>query len=116
MGGRGGAGATSGNRRGLTLPEITGSEKQVAWAKDIRDEFLNSAASIVRQAGGEIGLTNAHGNKISVEGAKSMQKALAEMFAKATDAKNIINFKQNARYPFDFLRNWAEQETRKLKK
>lgn len=36
MGGRGGAGGGSGGERvGIKLPQILGSEKQINWAKDI---------------------------------------------------------------------------------
>ena len=36
MGGRGGAGGGSGGERaGIKLPQIQGSEKQINWAKDI---------------------------------------------------------------------------------
>lgn len=117
MGGRGSAGSGGSSRSGnVKLPELKGSAKQVAWAKDIREEFLSSAASIVKQAGSELGLTNMHGFPISVAGAKAMQKEVIKGFSTATEAKYIIDLKQNARHTYDFLKNWAEQETRKRKK
>lgn len=35
MGGRGSSGGSGGERVGIKLPQILGSEKQINWAKDI---------------------------------------------------------------------------------
>lgn len=42
MGGRGASGGGKGGR----LPELTGTEKQVNWAKDIRESFLADIAGV----------------------------------------------------------------------
>lgn len=39
MGGRGAAGGASGNSNKNRLPQLAGSEKQIKWASDIRNNF-----------------------------------------------------------------------------
>lgn len=44
MGGRGSSGGAGGSSQisGKNLPSLTGSEKQISWAKDIRKGFIDS--------------------------------------------------------------------------
>lgn len=98
------------------MPQLTGSERQVAWANDIRAEVLKNADNIVKGAQSDIGLTSSSGKEISPDGAKAMREQIYNMLSKATEAKQVINFKQQIRNTYDYLSRWADQETRKQKK
>lgn len=73
MGGRGSKSGSNGGGR-LSLPEISGTEKQVSWAKDI--------------------LTNPHETMLA--NAKLNEKRRAEVIKKSGKAKSGNDYKQEA--------------------
>ena len=48
--GRGSGSGSSGGGKGRTYPNLTGSEKQVAWANDIRQKAINTAGANIEAA------------------------------------------------------------------
>lgn len=101
MGGRGGSGGSGGGSAYSKMPELSGSEKQVSWAKDIRGSALSAADANVRNAekfkalGGKPDPYNT-----SVESAKEVRSFLIKAFQGETSAKAIIDrrdrFSQNS--------------------
>lgn len=93
MGGRGGgSGLGSNTAAGAKMPELTGSEKQVQWAKSLRDNFMQAADANVRNAMRNKALGLQSGTNIpSVEGAKKVRKDIVSTFQKITSASQIID-------------------------
>lgn len=109
MGGRGSSGGSGGSVR---MPTLTGSEKQVSWATDIRDTALSNADLIVRNAerGRQIGIsTGPTGRNISVEAARTVRAEVRETLASTTSASTLINNRSNL--TFNSLARLAEEET-----
>lgn len=99
MGGRGGSGGGGESAVSAKMPALTGSEKQVSWATDIRESALLAADANVRNAqrhkrnGGDPDEYNP-----SVESAKEVRSAMIKSFQGQTSAKafidNRVNFTQ----------------------
>lgn len=109
MGGRGSSGGSGGSVR---MPTLTGSEKQVSWATDIRDTALSNADLIVKNAerGRQIGIsTGPTGRNISVEAARTVRAEVRETLASTTSASTLINNRSNL--TFNSLARLAEEET-----
>lgn len=109
MGGRGSSGGSGGSVR---MPTLTGSEKQVSWATDIRDTALSNADLIVRNAerGRQIGIsTGPTGRNISVEAARTVRAEVRETLASTTSASTLIDNRSNL--TFNSLSRLAEEET-----
>lgn len=108
MGGRGSSGSSgggSGSASSAKMPALTGSEKQIAWANEIRAGFLNAADANVRNAQRDRSLGTAvkgyEGTAISVEAAKQVRKDAVKMMQGVTSAKQIIE--NRGRLTQDFL-------------
>lgn len=94
------------------MPTLTGSEKQVSWATDIRDTALSNADLIVRNAerGRQIGIsTGPTGRNISVEAARTVRAEVRETLASTESASTLINNRSNL--TFNSLARLAEEET-----
>lgn len=86
MGGRGSSGIGS----GTSLPALTGSEKQIAWASKIRTQALANADILIAQTKKPLGFTHS-GTKISTSSAITAKKALQNTFQEVTSASKIID-------------------------
>lgn len=115
MGGRGGSG---GSRSGLgggagakraKMPELSGSEKQVSWAKDIRnqaydqlDALDSTIARIERDVSKRGGMSKSATTKeaeslagFSRENVRTVRAELNDTFSQITSAKTIIEHRDN---------------------
>ena len=94
MGGRGGA---SGLGRGgaKPLPELTGSEKQVKWAKDIRQSALDTISSNLKNEKEYYSKFKDFESKMKIELYKDLQEAFQERFQNITKASQIIDMRNN---------------------
>lgn len=100
MGGRGGAGGGSGGERvGIKLPQILGSEKQINWAKDIltdpdktfdMNEKLRRSQSIGRPKTDEIRMWADAYNAAKKRYADEITN-LSKMFPSGMKARDIID-------------------------
>lgn len=112
MGGRGSSGGSGGSGGSVRMPTLTGSEKQVSWATDIRDTALSNADLIVKNAerGRQIGIsTGPTGRNISVEAARTVRAEVRDTLAATTSASTLINNRD--RLSFNTLSRLAEEET-----
>lgn len=97
MGGRGAGDATGGAN--LKLPKLSGSEKQVSWAENIRRTALTNAGLIVEDASKSTGLFGGGaGVRISVKSAKVAQNEIVEVFKNVTSASRIIDNRASLSY------------------
>lgn len=116
MGGRGGSSSRSGGGGRASLPTLSGSERQIKWANDIRDEALTSASFIVRDAGSKLGLYAPNSvPAVSVSAAKEMRKQLIEGLSKVTSASKIIDNRNSLSYD-SLLRIAGSLQNRKNKR
>lgn len=93
MGGRGSSGGASGGAAAnQKMPELTGSAKQIKWAKDIRSSLLGAADLLVRNAqrNRELGISPSF-NSPSVTAARVVRSDVIKTFKNVTDASVIIN-------------------------
>ena len=114
MGGRGSSGGGGSGGRNVSMPELQGSEKQIAWASNIRETAISSAEAIVRNAErGErtgLGYYGPTGSPITLEAAKTVRTEVREAFSQMSSASTIIN-SRNELTQSRFER-MAEAETR----
>ena len=97
MGGRGASGAIGGSN--IKLPQLSGSEKQVSWAENIRRTALTNAGLIVEDASKSTGLFGGgSGVRISVKSAKVAQNEIVEVFKNVTSASKIIDNRASLSY------------------
>lgn len=72
------------------LPELSGSEKQIAWASDIRESAFSYLAVNKAAAGSEYGATGPTGRKISVGAIDKAIETLVKEMQAVTSAAEII--------------------------
>lgn len=98
MGGRGGSGGGGGSGSAVSakMPALSGSEKQVSWANDIRSSALLTADANVRNAekNRSLGISVDYLNP-SVESTKEVRSAVVKAFQGQTSAKSIIESRSN---------------------
>lgn len=89
--GRGGGGGR-GNFKAANakMPELTGSEKQVSWAEDIRRTALNSIDNFMTSAKDRT-LSYGTGDHISVDTVKQVKSDLVSSLQRVTSAKLLID-------------------------
>lgn len=118
MGGRGssgGVGRIGGNKSaiGAKMPELKGSEKQIKWASEIREQVLKNADLVVKNAEKRGGYTDAYSP--SVQGAKFARNSIIEQVQKVESASAFIS--NRSRMTYDFVNKIAlEFDRRKRKK
>lgn len=88
---------------------MKGTEKQIAWATDIKENAIRAAACIVRNA--QNGCYDHRLLPISVEVAKDLEQVVINGFASMDDAAQIINTRE--RFTQDALERMAQQETKR---
>lgn len=106
MGGRGGkSGIRGGGSTGESLainakmPQLTGSDKQIKWANDIRESALKNADHLVKNAEASKNLGMQPDSVTpSVEGSKFARRELVERLQKVTSAPQIINARNGITY------------------
>lgn len=104
------------------MPELKGSEKQVAWAEDIRSSALKSTDSLVqRTAEGPKGLhaitaNYVTGEKVSLASAKTVKSEIVDTFQATTSAKAIIDARNNFTYSAIEKLMASEQKTGAISK
>lgn len=95
---------------------MKGTEKQIAWAEDIKANALRAAACIVRNAerNVELGFTGAHDcGFISVEAAKETEQMVIKACETLDDAAYIIEHRNMMSQ--QWLEKMAAQMTRMAK-
>ena len=118
MGGRGvsgGVGLSGGNKSaiGAKMPTLKGSEKQIKWAQEIREQVLKNADLVVKNAEKLGGYTDL--NNPSVQGAKFARKSIREQVQKVELASAFIS--NRSRMTYDYVNKIAlEYDRRKRKK
>lgn len=120
MGGRGsnsgGGGGGGGSAMSASMPTLSGSEKQVAWAEDIRSGALKSVDTLVANA--KEGPNGLHaitanyttGEKVSVAAAKTVRAEVVETLQNVTSAKMLID--NRSRFSFNAIENMMALEQR----
>lgn len=90
MGGRGsaGTGGWSGERVMKNAPALTGSEKQVAWANDLRKNFVEYYAADISKVGPRI--ERRSGKEEADKWVKANQEAVSIAVNQMTQAKTWI--------------------------
>ena len=101
MGGRGGSRGSGSGGGGSSavnakMPELSGSEKQVSWAQSIRENALENADLLVKNAK-KLGL-NPSAVTASVEGAEAARKVVINSFQSETKASVIIDRRRSTTY------------------
>lgn len=116
MGGRGGSGggvSRGGSALSQKMPELTGSEKQIKWAKEILESVLVAADAEVRNAERHSKYSRPDMYNPSVEGAKFARNAVVEQLKSVTQASKIIDARRNLTQ--NNLRNIALEYDRRKK-
>lgn len=108
MGGRGASSRSGGGGGGEKMPELDGSEKQVAWANDIRDKAINAADNWEKYRSQQANATP-QGKTESVKDAlyytqatkQSTKEAVSEFKSKTAEIKSAKTFidRRNALSP-----------------
>lgn len=122
MGGRGSSGGGSGGGIGgravnARMPKLTGSEKQVSWAENIRHTALANIDSLVSQASDEFGLSFPGGGRVSSIAAKQVKSDIVNVFQQISSASAIID--KRGAFSMNQIRDAmyaAEANNRKKKK
>ena len=102
MGGRGSSGGGAGGKHGpnyaanAKMPELKGSEKQIKWASDIREDALANADALVKNAK-KFGTGLSH-NDPSVEGAEFARNVAVKELQSVTSASKIIDTRRKLDY------------------
>ena len=116
MGGRGGSSGLSGG----SLPKLEGSEKQVKWAEQIREDALGVIDRQIKWYKDE--MPNRPHDKdfmqASLESYKEIKKSITDTFSKTKEASKIIDNRSKfspARIQ-DIARKAAEEKARKKKR
>lgn len=86
---------------------MKGTEKQIAWATDIKESAIRAAANIVQNA--QKGCYAYRVPPISVEVAKELEQVVISGFSTMDDAAQIINVRE--RFTQDALERMAQRET-----
>lgn len=105
----------------IKMPELTGTEKQIAWANDIRKDFLASADGLVANAE----RWEARGDKYYVRyyiteqyttsaELEEIRERLYIMIAGVSSAAKIIDYRNNLTY--DAVQKIAGAELHKKRK
>lgn len=76
------------------LPELSGSEKQIAWASDIRESAFAYLAVEKAAAESESGTSGPTGRKISVGAVEKAIETLMKEMQTVTSAAKIIEHRQ----------------------
>lgn len=76
------------------LPQLSGSEKQIAWASDIRESAFSYLAVQKAAAGSEYGTSGPTGRKISVGAVEKAIETLMKEMQTVTSAAKIIERRQ----------------------
>jgi len=96
MGGRGGSsGRSGGGSRGGwgNLPELTGSDKQVSWANDIRQRAMDTIDFNIKSLQEHYNRTNFAQSMVGRDLYKDMKKELSGILQKTSSASEIINMR-----------------------
>lgn len=96
MGGRGGSSGRSGGGSGGgwgKLPELTGSDKQVSWANDIRQRAMDSIDFNIRSSREHYNRTNFTSSMIARDLYGDMKNELSGILQKTSRASEIINMR-----------------------
>lgn len=109
MGGRGGSSSRSGGGGRASLPTLTGSEKQISWANDIREQAyiqldaLDRTISRIKKDVSKRGGMSKNAIKKEAESLagfsessiKTVRSELNDTLSKITSAKTIIDQRNN---------------------
>lgn len=118
MGGRGssgGVGGIGGNQSAIVakMPALKGSEKQIKWASEIREQVLKSADLVVKNAEKRGGYTDVYNP--SIQGTKFARKSIIEQVQKVESASEFIS--NRSRMTYEYVNKIAlEYDRRKRKK
>lgn len=85
---------SGGNGKGAKpLPELTGSEKQVKWANEIRDNALYSVNSVLERYESNIknGMKRTDDVNEQIKAYEEIKKAITDTFMSVNEAKVIID-------------------------
>lgn len=91
---------------------MRGTEKQIKWAEDIKEQAIMAAGCIVRNAERDAELDYKHPTRyISVDVAKDLEQMVVAGFAQMDNAADIIDIRD--RFAQSALENMAIAETRR---
>ena len=95
-GGGGGGGANYTSAQETKMPSLSGSEKQVSWATDIRNRVLTAADNLVEDAArGEKGewwrMEESFDNAVSLQSAEKTRETVVNALKNITSARQIID-------------------------
>ena len=93
MGGRGSSSGMSGGRGWGSQPNLSGSDKQVKWANDIRENIKNSIDFNIRSASEHYERTNITSSMIKRDLYRDAKKELKPILSKTDKASEIISMR-----------------------
>lgn len=120
MGGRGAIGRVGRNKQGSRLPELTGSEKQIKWATDIRNNYveLQKAEKTMLKHLKNNDEVSIFGYYISQDQAREAKKEYSENVKKVLNESNSNKWIQglrgtnetNVKYTKNKINNWIKDK------
>lgn len=117
MGGRGGSSGLSPKGGSVKFPELQGSEKQVKWANQIREDAMDTINSQIQRHKDMIPQRPYDKDYLeaSLESYKEIKKAISDTFSSVKEASKIIDnrSKFSPSRIQDIARKSAEEKVRK---